>query len=96
MKVRTGSSRPTRWLFVGSDDHAQAAGNFFSHIASCQLHGIEPEGYLRDVLRVLPHWPKDRYLELAPLFFGATRARLDAAELALEIGWLTVPPPPPA
>lgn len=83
------------WLFVGSDDHAQAAGNLFSLIASCQLHGIEPEGYLRDVLRVLPHWPKDRYLELAPLFFAATRARLDATELALEIGWLTVPPPPP-
>jgi transposase len=81
------------WLFVGSDDHAQAAGNFFSLIASCQLHGIEPEGYLRDVLRVLPQWPKDRYLELAPLFFAATRARLDAAELEPEIGWLTVPPP---
>ena len=61
-----------------------------SLIASCQLHGIEPEGYLRDVLRVLPHWPKDRYLELAPLFFAATRARLDEAELPLEIGWLTV------
>lgn len=82
------------WLFVGSDDHAQAAGNFFSLIASCQLHGIEPEGYLRDVLRVLPHWPKGRYLELAPLFFAATRARLDATEMALEIGWLTVPTPP--
>ena len=42
------------------------------------------------MLRVLPHWPKDRYLELAPLFFAATRARLDEAELPLEIGWLTV------
>lgn len=81
------------WLFVGSDDHAQAAANFFSLIASCQLHGVEPEGYLRDVLRVVPHWPKDRYLELAPLFFAQTRARLVTAELELEIGWLTVPPP---
>ncbi len=77
---------------MGSDDHAQAAGNFFSLIASCQLHGIEPEG---DVLRVLPHWPKDRCLELAPLFFTAARARLDPAEMALEIGWLTVPPSMP-
>lgn len=83
------------WLFVGSDDHAQAAANFFSLIASCKLHGLDPEGYLRDVLRVLPHWPKDRYLELAPLFFAATRARLDPAQLDRELGPLTVPPPLP-
>lgn len=83
------------WLFVGSDDHAQAAANFFSLIASCKLHGLDPEGYLRDVLRALPHWPKDRYLELAPLFFAATRARLDPAQLDRELGALTVPPPLP-
>jgi transposase len=83
------------WLFVGSDDHAQAAGNLFSLIASCKLHGLDPEGYLRDVMRVLPQWPKDRYLELAPLFFAATRARLNPAEMEPEIGWLTVPPPLP-
>lgn len=83
------------WLFVGSDDHAQAAANLFSLIASCKLHGLDPEGYLRDVLRVLPHWPKDRYLELAPLFFAATRARLDPVELDRELGALTVPPPLP-
>ena len=83
------------WLFVGSDDHAQAAANLFSLIASCKLHGLDPEGYLRDVLRALPHWPKDRYLELAPLFFVATRARLDAVQLAKELGPLTVPPPLP-
>jgi len=81
------------WMFVGSDDHAQAAANLFSLIASCKLHGLDPEGYLRDVLRVLPHWPQDRYLELAPLFFAATRARLDPVELGRELGALTVPLP---
>ena len=45
----------------------------------------------KDVLRVLPHWPKDRYLELAPLNFAATRARLDATQLEAELGPLTVP-----
>lgn len=34
---------------LGSDDHAQAAANFFSLTASCQLHGLDPEGCLRDV-----------------------------------------------
>lgn len=81
------------WLFVGSDDHAQSAGHLFSLIASARLHRLNPESYLRDIFRVLAHWPKDRYLELAPKYWAATRARLDPAQLALEIGELTVPPP---
>ena len=81
------------WLFVGSDDHGVSAGHLFSLIASARLHKLDPEAYLRDVLRVLPHWPSDRYLELAPKYWQQTRARLDAAELAAEIGPLTVPPP---
>ena len=83
------------WLFVGSDDHAQAAGHLFSLIASARLHRLDPETYLRDLFRVLAHWPKDRHLELAPKYWAATRARLDPAELAREIGALTVPPPLP-
>ena len=81
------------WLFVGSDDHAESAGHLFSLIASCKLHGLDPETYLRDLFRVLAHWPKDRYLELAPKYWAATRARLDPDELARELGPLAVPPP---
>lgn len=64
-----------------------------SLIASCKLNGLEPEAYLGDLFRVLPHWPKDRCLELAPLNFAATRARLDARELEDEVGALSVPQP---
>ena len=81
------------WLFVGSDDHAESAGYLFSLIASCRLHGLDPETYLRDLFRVLAHWPKDRYLDLAPRYWASTRARLDPDELAREIGPLSVPPP---
>jgi transposase len=42
---------------------------------------------------VLPHWPADRYLELAPKYWFATRERLDAAQLDAEIGPLSVPTP---
>ncbi len=79
------------WLFIGSDDHGQAAGNLLTLIASARLHKLDPEVYLRDVLRVLPHWPRDRYLELASRYWRITRARLDRKELDSEIGWLTVP-----
>lgn len=81
------------WMFSGSDDHATSAGHLFSLIASARLHGLDPETYLRDLFRVLAHWPKDRHLELAPKYWAATRVRLVAAELAVEIGYLTVPPP---
>ena len=81
------------WLFFGSNDHAQAAANLFSLIASCKLHGLDAESYLADVIRVVPYWPRDRYLELAPRYWLATRARLDAAELEQPIGHVAVPPP---
>jgi transposase len=84
------------WLFFGSGDHAQAAANIFSLIASCVLHGLDAEGYLADVIRVLPYWPRDRYLELAPKYWARTRARLDETELKHPIGYVTVPPPPAA
>jgi len=81
------------WMFVGSDDHAQAAGNLMTLIASARLHRLDPEAYLRDVIRVLPHWPRDRFLELCPRDWLATRAALDPAELERELGPLSVPLP---
>ena len=47
-------------LFAGSDDHAEAAEHILSLIASARLHELDPERYLRDVFRVLPHWPRER------------------------------------
>jgi transposase len=82
------------WLFFGSGDHAQAAANLFSLIASCVLHRLDVETYLGEVLRVLPYWPRDRYLELTPKYWARTRATLDERELHLPLGHVTVPPPP--
>ena len=78
-------------LFAGSEDHAEAAGHILSLIASARLHGLEPEAYLRDLIRVLPFWPRDRFLELAPKFWAETRARLDARQLDAEVGVIDVP-----
>jgi transposase len=84
------------WLFVGSDDHAQAAGNLLSLIATARLHGLDPEQYLADLFRVLPQWPRERHLELWPAFWRATRATLRDDELNQPVGWLTIPPLPSA
>ena len=92
-RVATGRKA---WLFVGSDDHGQATGNLLSLIASARLHQLDPEAYLRDLLRVLPHWPRGRHLELCPRDWRDTRARLDPTELERELGPLTIPQPPPS
>jgi transposase len=84
------------WLFVGSDDHGQAAGNLLTLIASARLHRLDPEAYLRDVFRVLPYWPRERFLELCPRDWPVTRTRLDPAELQCELGPITVPEPAPS
>lgn len=82
------------WLFVGSDETAPVTCTFVSLIASCALHGLNSERYLRDLFRVLPSWPRSRVLELAPKYWKRTRDRLDPAELAMVLGPLTIPPPP--
>jgi transposase len=81
------------WLFYGTDTHAEAAAAIFSLIATCRLHGIDPFVYFDEVLRVLPSWPRDRYLELAPQHWRATRARLNPAELERAISSFELPAP---
>ena len=80
------------WLFYGSEIHAQAAAAIFSLVASCRLHRIDPVTYLDEVLRVLPYWPRERHLELAPLHWTETRATLSAEELDKPLGLISVPP----
>jgi hypothetical protein len=65
-----------------------------SLIASARLHKLDPEAYLRDVFRLIPHWPRDRFLELAPRYWPLTRGRLDPAQLDRELGALLVPERP--
>ena len=80
-------------LFAGSDKHAETAGAILSLIASAKLHNVDPRKYLRDLIRVLPFWPRGRFLELSPKFWARTRVRLDSSELEAEVGWLRVPRP---
>jgi len=82
------------WLFCGSDDHAKSTAALYSLVASARLHELDPEEYLRCLIRLVPLWPEHRMLELAPLFWARTRARLDVAQLARELGPISVPVEP--
>jgi transposase len=92
-ELRSIATGRRSWFFMGSDDHAQAAANIFSLVASCKLHQLDVETYLAEIIRIMPYWPRDRYLELAPKYWARTRARLDPRELELPLGHVTVPTP---
>ena len=77
---------------MNAAQQAEAAANLYSLIASCKLHGLDPERYLAEMIRIMPYWPRDRFLELAPAYWAQTRTRLDPKELEAELGDVTVPP----
>jgi len=68
------------WIFLGSDEGGRVNTLFVSLLASCQMHGIEPQGYLRDLFCLLPSWPKRRVLELAPVYWEETLKQEDTQQ----------------
>lgn len=84
LQLRRQKVGAKNWLFVGSDEAAEVNTTFVSLLASAQLHRLEPWSYLRDLLCVLPRWPKRRVLELAPVHWSETLARPEAQQLLAE------------
>lgn len=68
------------WLFVGSDEGGKRAATFVSLIASAKLHDLEPYAYLRDLFCLLPSWPRNAVLDLAPAYFNQTLQREDVQQ----------------
>ncbi|KHA55311.1 hypothetical protein NM74_17640 [Aeromonas hydrophila] len=54
------------YLFFGSNNGGEAAAIIYSLIGSYKLNGVEPEGWLREVLGKLSDWPSNRVHELLP------------------------------
>jgi transposase len=83
------------WLFCGSDKGVKSNTTVVSLIASCRLHDIEPWAYVRDVLTLLPDWPRRKVLELAPKYWKKTRERGDVQSklAALRLVGRTSPRP---
>jgi len=54
------------WLFARSEGGATAAADIYTLVGSCQLQGVDPWVYLRDVLDQLLDFPANRVVELTP------------------------------
>lgn len=87
LELRSIAVGRNNWLFVGTDEYGAHAAVMVSLIASCRLHGINPETYLRDVLLLINTWPADKVLQLAPKYWNATRDALTADQRAILTSW---------
>jgi transposase len=54
------------YLFAGSDRGGERAAAIYSLIGTAKLNGLDPEGYLRNVLSRIPDHPINRVEELLP------------------------------
>jgi transposase len=82
------------WTFFANETGLKWYTTYRSLIASCILHRINPELYMEELLRLAPHWPKPRVLELAPKYWLRTRERLDDRQRAIITRpWETAPAP---
>ena len=64
--------RPTaigkkNWLFFGSEEAGQRSAVIYTLIENCRMHGVEPYGYLKDVLERLPRCTNREVDQLTPL-----------------------------
>jgi transposase len=62
------------YLFAGSDRGGESAAAMYSLIGTAKLNGIDPEGYLRNVLSRIAEHPINRIEELLPWKVAAESA----------------------
>ncbi len=85
------------WVYFANETGLRWYTTFRSLIASCALHGLNAHQYIEQLLRLAPHWPTPRVLELSPKYWSATLAKLDARHRAIlqrpwERSWPSTPP----
>lgn len=55
------------YLFAGSHDAARRAAVVYSLLATCKLNHIEPYGYLKNLLEIIPDYPANQLGNLLPV-----------------------------
>jgi hypothetical protein len=65
------------WMHFENETGLRWYCAFRSLIASCEMHGLNAEQYLEQLLRLAPHWQSNRMIELSPKHWRNTLPRLD-------------------
>jgi transposase len=53
-KIRPSAIGKKNWLFIGAPEAGKRTAILYSILLSCEIHGVDPAAYLRDVLTRLP------------------------------------------
>lgn len=69
-------------MFCGSDAGGQRAAAIYSLIGTCNLNGIDPEAYLRYVIKRIAEHPVNRVHELLPWALAEALSQDTALRLA--------------
>ena len=64
--IRPVSIGRKNYLFAGSHEAAKRSGMLYSLFGTCKMHGIEPYGWLKNVLQKIPSHPINTVHELLP------------------------------
>jgi len=67
------------WLHLGRPQAGARLANLFTIAQNCLDEGLDPEVYLHDILRRLPHHPAARIAELLPRAWKRTRGKTKSA-----------------
>jgi transposase len=67
------------YLFMGSDEGGERAASLYSLVETAKLNGLDPQGYLRDVLERIADHPINRIDELLPWAFARAQQERRAA-----------------
>jgi transposase len=67
------------WLFAGSDSGGERAAMLYTIIETARLNGVEPYGYLADILDRIADHPSRRIADLLPWNWRSARAVAQAA-----------------
>jgi transposase len=68
------------WLFLGTDDGGEVNATLVTLLASCEMHRLEPLGYIRDLVCLLPNWPVQQVLDLSPACWSKTLERAEVQQ----------------
>ncbi len=71
------------WKWFENETGLKWYATFRSLIASCALHRLNPQLYLEQLLRLAPHWPLTKQLEISPKYWQRTVAGLDESARAI-------------
>jgi transposase len=65
--IRPSAVGKKNWLFIGREDSGWKSAVFYTLIANCRLHGIDPHTWFKDVLERLPATTNHNLGELLPV-----------------------------